>query len=75
MIPITVKISLEDRDYIDRRIKAGEINSYGHCLRYLLNYRRKTERVVAVLKSENAVLRFKLKEFEENVFNSQAEKG
>ena len=62
MIPINVKISLEDRDYLDKRIKAREIASYGHSFRYLISYRRKTERVVAVLKKENAVLRYRVKE-------------
>ena len=64
MIPITVKITLEDRAYLDRRIRANEIASYGHALRYLISYRRKTERVVAVLKSDNAVLRSKIREQE-----------
>ena len=61
MIPITCKITLEDRTYLDRRIKANEIASYGHAMRYLISYRKKTDRVVQNLKSENAVLRSKLR--------------
>ena len=61
MIPITCKITLEDRAYLDRRISANEIASYGHAMRYLISYRKKTDRVVQNLKSENAVLRSKIR--------------
>jgi len=65
MIPVNCKITMEMRNWLDARIKQGEFASYGHCLRYMIGYRRKTERVVANLKTENAQLRERLKIFGE----------
>ena len=57
MLPITNKITLDQRDYLDRVIKSGEMASYGHSLRYLIQYHRKSKRVIAVLKADNARLK------------------
>lgn len=65
MIPINTKITMEQRNWLDKRIKAGEFASYGHCMRYLIGYRRKNKRIVANLKTENAQLRERLKMFQE----------
>ena len=64
MLPIVCKVTLEQRGWLDKRITAGEFASYGHSLRYLIGYRRKTERVVANLKTENAQLREQVRLFE-----------
>jgi len=62
MIPITVKITVEDRSYLDKQIKAGQFASYGHSFRGLLYYYRTTKRVLEKLKYDNAIMRNKLKE-------------
>ena len=65
MQPIVCKVTPEQRNWLDKRISAGEFASYGHCLRYLIGYRRKTERVVANIKTENAQLRERISLYEE----------
>lgn len=65
MLPVTNKITLEQRDWLDKRIKAGEFASYGHALRFLIGYRQKNERVVANLKTENAQLRERVRLYDE----------
>ena len=62
MQAINVKIYKEQRNWLDKEIDRGAIASYGHSMRFLIQYYRKTKRVVAVLKSENAVLRDRIKQ-------------
>ncbi len=59
MIPITVKITLKQRDYVDTIIKSGQCASYGHSYRFLLHYYRTTKRIMERQKTELAVLRYK----------------
>jgi len=65
MIPITVKITPEDRRYLDVQIKSGQFASYGHSFRGLLYYFRTSKRVIEKLKYDNTAMRIKLKELGE----------
>ena len=60
--PISVRITKEDRDYLDVEIKKGHFASYGHALRGLLYYYKQSRRSIERMRGENAVLRAKIKE-------------
>ena len=57
MMPIQVKITQEQRDYVDKEIKRGAFASYGHSFRYLLSFYKKNKRVIERVRAENAILR------------------
>ncbi|KKL89154.1 hypothetical protein LCGC14_1917540 [marine sediment metagenome] len=54
MIPITVKVTLSQRNYLDAEIKKGKFASYGHSMRALIHYYRVMGRENSKLRSENA---------------------
>ena len=57
MLPVTCKITLEQRDYLDSEIKKGNLASYGHSLRFFMGWYKKYKRVLAKQSNDIAILR------------------
>lgn len=64
MIPIQVRISMRDRNYLDAEIKKGRFASYGHAMRALLHYYKTMGRENSKLRTENARFRERLELYE-----------
>jgi len=64
MMPITVKVTLQQREYLDKVIASGQCASYGHSFRFLLHFYKTNKRVIEKLKSDRARLLERLELFE-----------
>lgn len=73
MQPVNCRISPTDREYLDRVILTGEIASYGHSLRYLIQNHRKSKRLIANLKTENTRLREQVRLYGEGRLGQEAQ--
>jgi len=66
-----VRVTLKERDYLDKEIKSGRFASYGQAFRGLLYYYKQSKRSIERMRGENAVLRAKNKELDAYVFERE----
>jgi len=64
MRQITVKLSIKERDYVDRLIEQNKFASYGHSFRALLHYYKVNTREIAKLRTRLAQFQERLRLYE-----------